>query len=126
MNNNILFPTPTIHQKAWGHEEWITNTPLYCLKILHFNLNSKFSMHFHIKKDETWTVDSGKFIFRWINTSNAQQHETIIEKGKIIHIPPGMPHQLECIEEGRIIEVSTQHFEDDSYRIFPGDSQNKL
>jgi hypothetical protein len=32
-----------------------------------------------------------------------------------------MPHQLYAMEEGEIIEVSTQHFDSDSYRIYKGD-----
>jgi hypothetical protein len=34
-----------------------------------------------------------------------------------------MPHQLKAIDESEIFEVSTQHFDDDSYRIDKGDSQ---
>jgi hypothetical protein len=34
---------------------------------------------------------------------------------------PGQPHQLEALEDGEIFEVSTQHFDTDSYRIWKGD-----
>jgi hypothetical protein len=36
---------------------------------------------------------------------------------------PLFPHQLICIEEGSIIEVSTPDSVEDNYRILPGDSQ---
>jgi hypothetical protein len=37
---------------------------------------------------------------------------------------PGQPHQMLAIEEGScIFEVSTQHFDSDSYRVMPGSSQ---
>ena len=82
-------------------------------------------MHYHLKKDETWTVIQGKFIFRWIDTKNASLHEELLQMNQIVHIPIGLPHQLVCIEEGKIVEVSTHHEEEDSYRIEKGDSQNR-
>jgi hypothetical protein len=36
---------------------------------------------------------------------------------------PGQPHQLEALTEGVIFEVSTQHFDSDSYRIWKGDTK---
>lgn len=114
---------PEIHEKKWGREEWIVNHPKYCLKFLYFEKDCCFSMHFHKDKEETWTVDEGEFIFKYIDTKDATHHQKKIKKGDIIHIPPLLPHQLICIEKGRIIEVSTHHKEEDSYRIYPGDSQ---
>jgi hypothetical protein len=32
-----------------------------------------------------------------------------------------MPHQLEAITDGEIFEISTQHFDSDSYRVQKGD-----
>ncbi len=115
--------TPEIHSKGWGHEQWICNHNKYCLKKLVFNDKAKFSMHYHLIKDETWHVEEGQFIFRWIDTSNADTKEKILNKGDTVRIPPCMPHQLESIGCGVILEVSTQHFEHDNYRVFKGDSQ---
>jgi hypothetical protein len=36
---------------------------------------------------------------------------------------PLEPHQLICLEEGTIIEVSTPDSVEDNYRVMPGDSQ---
>ncbi len=110
-------------EKGWGYELWITNNEKYCGKLLCFIEGKKFSMHYHMIKDETWYVNSGKFIYRWIDTNTADLFEEMLNVGDIVHINPGHPHQLECIEEGVIFEVSTEHFEDDSYRISKGDSQ---
>lgn len=115
-----------IIQKGWGYEIWMVNNNQYCGKILHFTNNAKFSMHYHLIKDETWYIKDGTFVFRWIDTTNAEIKEQILNQGDSIHIPKGLPHQLEAgIEGGEIIEISTEHFEDDSYRVFKGDSQNK-
>jgi quercetin dioxygenase-like cupin family protein len=110
-------------EKGWGSEFiWATNDK-YCGKMLQFNTGSKFSMHFHSVKDETWYIVSGKFKVICINTANATQYEQILEKGDTWHNPPLLPHQLICIEEGMICEVSTPDSVEDNYRILPGDSQ---
>jgi len=113
-------------EKGWGHEVIIVNNELYCGKILHFNRGAKFSMHFHIKKKETWYVSSGLFLFRWINTNNADVIEETLNPGDTITNEIGEPHQIICIEEGDIFEVSTNHQDSDSYRVGKGDSQKSL
>lgn len=109
--------------KGWGNEQiWCTNDK-YCGKFMNFETGSKFSMHFHAEKDETWYVLSGKFLLRYIDTENARTHEKELHVGDTWHNPPLMPHQLFCIEEGTIIEVSTPDSVQDNYRIIPGDNQ---
>lgn len=110
-------------EKGWGHEEIWAAHPDYCGKNLVFNQGCKFSMHFHAVKDETWRVLSGSFRVKWIDTKDASHHEEYLEPGAVWHNPPLMPHQLECIEAGTIIEVSTYDDPDDNYRVAPGDSQ---
>ena len=110
-------------EKGWGHEIIFVNNDNYCGKILHFKKDSKFSMHYHLLKKETWYVSSGKFIFRYINTKTADIIEELLEEGDVITNEIGEPHQLVCVEEGDIFEVSTTHHDADSYRIMKGDSQ---
>lgn len=115
--------TPTKVSKGWGHEIIFSNNEKYCGKILHFHKDGKFSMHFHIKKQETWYIQSGKFIFKWIDTTNATIKEDELLPGDCITNHIGEPHQIICMEEGDIFEVSTTHFDSDSYRVMKGDSQ---
>ncbi len=109
--------------KGWGHEVVIVNTPKYCGKILHFHAGGTISMHYHLLKEETWYVASGRFRFRYIDTHDATLYETFLKIGDVVTNNIGQPHQLICEEEGDIYEVSTEHFDSDSYRIFKGDSQ---
>jgi mannose-6-phosphate isomerase-like protein (cupin superfamily) len=111
------------HEKAWGYELWIHNKEDYCAKILHFNKDAKFSMHFHVIKEETWYVSRGYFKLIMIDTDTAEKISQYLTVGDIVEIPRGAPHQLIALEEGDIFETSTQHFEDDSYRVEKGDSQ---
>lgn len=113
------------HHKGWGKEDWIINCPDYCMKFLDFKAGTEGSMHFHVKKHETWYIAYGKVIISMINTDNAQQSSIILTEGDIVDIPRLNLHKVEAIEDTRIIEVSTQHFEDDSYRVMPGSSQIK-
>ena len=109
--------------KGWGSELiWATNDK-YCGKLLKFNAGARFSMHFHSQKEESWYVLSGKFIVRYIECSDASIHEQILNEGDTWHNDPLLPHQLVCIEEGVIIEVSTPDSIEDNFRVFPGDSQ---
>jgi mannose-6-phosphate isomerase-like protein (cupin superfamily) len=109
--------------KGWGNEYIFATNDLYCGKLLRFNEGSKFSMHFHREKDETWYVLSGEFIVRIINTRNAQTKDIVLKEGDTWRNEPCEPHQLICIQEGTIIEVSTPDSVEDNYRVAPGDSQ---
>lgn len=107
--------------KGWGHELVIHNCEEYCGKILVFLKGCKFSMHYHIKKQETWYVNEGEFLFSYINTETAEHLQKTLKEGDVVTIPRGMPHQLEALTDGEIFEISTQHFDSDSYRIWKGD-----
>lgn len=109
--------------KGWGEEIIIENNEKYCGKLLIFKQGCKFSMHYHMIKDETWYVDKGSFVYRWIDTETADLHEQVLKPGDVVRQMPGQPHQLEALEDGVVFEVSTQHFDEDSYRVWKGDSQ---
>ena len=110
-------------EKGWGSEFIFATNDKYCGKLLRFNTGAKFSMHFHSEKDETWFVLSGKFIVKAIDTKNASVSERELNVGDTWHNPPLVPHQVICIEEGTLIEVSTPDSVEDNYRVLPGDSQ---
>jgi len=112
------------HEKAWGYELWIINNELYCGKLLVFKAHKQFSMHYHLLKDEAWYISKGEFEYKFIDTETAELRSKIVKKGDCIHLMPGQPHQMLALEEGAtIFEVSTQHFDSDSYRVLPGSSQ---
>jgi mannose-6-phosphate isomerase-like protein (cupin superfamily) len=110
-------------EKGWGSEFIFASNDKYCGKLLKFNTGAKFSMHFHAHKDETWYVLSGKFEVKYIQTKDASMRCMILNEGVIWRNEPLEPHQLICIEEGTIIEVSTPDSVEDNYRVLPGDSQ---
>ena len=119
-NFDIKIQTPKRVEKQWGYELWIHNDSQYCGKLLVFtNSGNKFSMHYHMLKNETWYVQEGAFQFDWIDTESAERCYTQLQKGDVVYIEKGLPHQLTALVDNSIVfEVSTQHFDEDSYRIY--------
>ena len=111
-------------EKGWGYELiWATND-LYCGKIMVFEkVGSKFSMHYHVEKYETWYVQKGKLKFTWINPDNADKIINELNEGDVVTIYQGIAHQLEALEDSIIFETSTHDKTSDSYRVEKGDSQ---
>ena len=109
--------------KGWGEELIIENNEMYCGKLLIFKKGCRFSMHYHLIKDETWYVDKGEFIYRWIDTETAETIEQKLKEGDVVRQRVGQPHQLIALTDGVVFEVSTQHFDEDSYRVVKGDTQ---
>ena len=110
-------------EKGWGHELiWATNDK-YCGKLLNFNKNARFSMHFHREKDETWHVLSGIFDVLSIDTKDATVKKKRLNPGDTWRNKPLEPHQVICLEPGTIVEVSTPDSVEDNYRVAKGDSQ---
>ena len=109
--------------KGWGEEIIIENNEMYCGKLLIFKKGCKFSMHYHLIKDETWYVDKGEFLYRWIDTDTAETIEQKLKVGDVVRQRVGQPHQLIALTDGVVFEVSTQHFDEDSYRVVKGDTQ---
>ena len=109
--------------KGWGEELIIENNEMYCGKLLIFKKGCKFSMHYHLIKDETWYVDKGEFLYRWIDTETAEVIEQKLKVGDVVRQRVGQPHQLIALTDGEVFEVSTQHFDEDSYRVVKGDTQ---
>ena len=115
-------------EKLWGYELWIHNDEDYCGKLLVFEkAMANFSMHYHLKKKETWYIQQGSFQFNWIDVEDGLHDSRILKEGDSVLIERGQPHQLISLEENSIVfEVSTEHFDEDSYRIYRGTPQDLL
>ena len=125
MNNEIIPIQLTANKvnKKWGHEIHLCNNDEFCGKILKFNKNSQFSMHFHVKKREVFFLLYGKIMLSWIDYTNSKKYERIFHESDVIEIPRLVNHQITALEETLIIEFSTTDYPDDSYRVMAGDSQ---
>lgn len=98
--------------KRWGWELWICNSELYCGKLLFVKQGHHLSFHHHNIKDEVLYVHSGRMWMMWADP--VQQVE--MPPGYAFHAEPKTKHQMQAIEDTLIIEFSTQHFDEDSFR----------
>lgn len=129
MVNEINVPTllrPEVHPKQWGQELWLFHCSDYTAKFLDFNAGAQGSLHFHVDKHESWHLLEGEIEVTTIDTDTAAQSVYTLRVGEMIDIPRLCPHQVKAIQKSRILEVSTQHSESDSYRVSPGDSQRVI
>lgn len=109
------------HTRGWGREVWIENIPEYCGKILYINKGKRCSTHFHMLKSETMFLDSGHVNIVMIDPESGKCYVIDMKEGDSLFIPSGQTHFIKAIEDSKIIEFSTMHHEDDSYRVEKGD-----
>jgi quercetin dioxygenase-like cupin family protein len=108
--------------KGWGWERWIVNKEEYCGKLLYFSRGKRCSWHFHKIKDEVFYLQSGKMLVKFSDEDNLENaNEITLNPGENFHVYRGLRHQMIAIEDSELFEFSTQHFDEDSYRIEKGD-----
>jgi oxalate decarboxylase/phosphoglucose isomerase-like protein (cupin superfamily) len=125
--------------KGWGSELWIWNDVRYCGKLLRFDSGKKCSLHYHKLKHETFYLQSGRLkvllcplelFARSYVDGDCESWLSIVKQNNGIHdmspgdrlvIEPLMVHQMIAEAPSELFEFSTQHFDDDSYRLLKGD-----
>ena len=108
--------------KGWGFEKWIVNNEEYCGKLLYFVKDRRCSWHYHVLKDEVFYIQSGRLLVRYGDTDEITgAKEIILGPGDNFHVYRGLRHQMVAIEDTEMFEFSTQHFDEDSYRLIKGD-----
>jgi len=106
--------------KIWGHEIWLANNSDedYCGKILHVNAGHGSSMHYHMNKHETFYVLKGELELELLDTRDGEKNLILLQEGDGYEIERGQPHQLNASVDTDIIEISTFHDDEDSYRLW--------
>ena len=97
--------------KLWGSEEWIVNRT-YCGKILNLKKGFRGSIHYHKIKDETFYLLEGKVLLEL----GEELSKTTMKPGDSIILEPGTKHRFTPLEDSKIIEFSTHHDDEDTYR----------
>jgi mannose-6-phosphate isomerase-like protein (cupin superfamily) len=96
--------------KEWGEEHWIVNGS-YCGKKLVLRRGWRCSLHYHKVKDEVFYLIKGRVLLEIDGT------EHVMVPGDHHRIAPGTRHRFSGIEDSEIIEFSTHHEDEDSYRV---------
>jgi len=111
---------PKVVEKEWGREIWMANNSEenYCGKILQINQGYNSSLHFHLKKHETFYITKGQLQVDLIDTIDGVRVTKILNEGDAMEINRGQPHQLIAYDgDVEFIEISTFHMDSDSRRI---------
>ena len=100
-----------------------TSIPIqYCGKLLYFVKDKRCSWHYHKLKDEVFYIQSGKICLKYSDDNDIMNaSEIILNKGDNFHVYTGLRHQMIALEDTELFEFSTQHFDEDSYRVIKGD-----
>lgn len=112
--------------KRWGWESWIVNNDRYCGKKIFFKKGKFCSYHWHKLKDEVLYIESGLCGFTWgtsgftwgtVIEHDAGPHHKLLRPGDGFHVKPNVLHQMYALEDTVILEFSTKHLDEDSYRF---------
>ncbi|MFQ5768497.1 MAG: cupin domain-containing protein [Acidobacteriota bacterium] len=97
--------------KPWGYEEIWAETRAYVGKILVVKKGRRLSLQYHRVKMETLYIERGRV--RCLSGPDpAHLRESLLQAGDTLHVPPGLHHRFEAVEEARIFEVSTPELTD--------------
>jgi quercetin dioxygenase-like cupin family protein len=107
--------------KGWGHEKVIHNADGYCGKILCFRKGGRCSYHYHRTKTETFYCVGRVVVRHGWSDDVASAEETVLSTGDSFHVPVGLRHQMEALEDSELYEFSTPDSPEDSIRIVLGD-----
>lgn len=105
------------HDKVWGYEVWLHNSPLYCAKLLVISPGMQCSLHRHRVKTETFFVLQGEVR---IELGLATEHKTV---GDSVHVPVGTWHRFgnpntsDFGDQVILLEVSSHHDDADVERF---------
>ena len=74
------------------------------------------------EKDEVFYIQSGKLLVKYSDGDDlGKAKEVVLSKGDNFHVYRGLRHQMIALQDTELFEFSTQHFDEDSYRIIKGD-----
>jgi mannose-6-phosphate isomerase-like protein (cupin superfamily) len=100
--------------KLWGVEEVIVNRAEYCAKFLRVKPGYTCSLHRHRIKTETFHVLHGSGVI-----GVGDSGPLLVQEGLTVHIPPGKWHFFASREGMTLLEISTEHSDEDVERASP-------
>lgn len=105
----------TLETRPWGGYVVLIDNKNYKVKKLIINPKKRFSLQYHNKRTETWTIVKGKLEI------TIGDKKGVYSYGQTVSIPVGTIHRIENISDeiAEIIEVQTGTYfgEDDIVRL---------
>ena len=105
--------------KYWGHMDTLFETDDYSVKKIFMRKGSQSSLEYHVKKVESYYIDSGKLKVG-LRIGRAKNKSVILNEGDVFHIKPGLMHMRMALEDTVIIEASTKDDDGDSHLVEDG------
>ena len=104
-------PVARVVPKPWGSELWFAHTDRYAGKLLRVNAGHRLSLQYHVRKDESAYLLSGRLKLVTGENKDALV-EVEVEPGAIWHNAAGAIHTVEAITDCVVVEVSTPELDD--------------
>jgi mannose-6-phosphate isomerase len=99
-------------EKPWGWELIWAQAEQYVGKILFVRAGQSLSLQYHVQKDESWYVETGRAELELGEVgTDVLETETIVP-GDCFRFRPGTVHRVTALEDTTIVEVSTPQLED--------------
>ena len=98
--------------KPWGHELIWAHTDKYVGKILFIKARQSLSLQYHVQKEETIMMKSGRMNLMVGTLPNNELECVEMNEGDVYHIKPGLVHRMVAVDDCYVIEVSTPELED--------------
>jgi len=97
-------------EKPWGHEVIWAETDRYVAKVLFIKRGESLSRQYHLRKDETFFVETGEMRLEIGEPPDARVLE--MKPGDTFHCPPKTVHRMVGKTDVRVFEVSTPELDD--------------
>ena len=81
--------------KYWGHMDTLFETDDYSVKKIFMRKGSQSSLEYHVKKVESYYIDSGKLKVG-LRGGRAKNKSVILNEGDVFHIKPGLTASCWC------------------------------
>jgi mannose-6-phosphate isomerase len=96
--------------KPWGYELIWAETDRYVGKILHIAAGQKLSRQYHVRKDETFLVQTGEMDLEIGRGADLK----VLRMGPrdAFHCPPNTVHRMVAVSDVDVVEVSTPDLDD--------------
>ena len=105
-----VFRPRELGPKSWGTELLVAHTDHYTGKILSMRAGASGPLQYHVHKDETFHLVSGK-----ADVTMEIEGKLVTRRmkpGESYHVPPGTIHRVAAVKDCVFFEASTPHFED--------------
>lgn len=99
-------------EKPWGHEEWFALVDgRYCGKAIHVRAGESLSLQYHVVKDETVAVQTGRLRFE-VGADEAALETFELLPGESVRLRPGVRHRMTAVVDTVFLEASTSEVDD--------------